>query len=172
MARHRQRFVRPPARTKIWVDNAFTVETLSTNAKNLIAVAGSGLLALRPYTILRTRIDLNFRTDQAAASEAPTGAYGQIVVKEVAAVIGVTAVPGPIVDTDADWYVYQGMTAPFVFGDGTSSSWSNAAGVRYSIDSKAMRKVGTTDSDIFVFEMRSVGGGQLNCEGRQLLQLH
>ena len=172
MARRRPgRFVRPAPKTKIWIGAGFSRATLTTNVNHLLAFLNAGGLALRPFTILRTRLVINFRTDQQAASEAPTGAYGEIVVKETASTIGVTALPGPLTEVNSDWFIYQGVTAPFLFGDATGSSWSNG-GAQYIIDSKAMRKVGPDEDVVSMIEMRATGGAFLNVEGRTLIQLH
>jgi len=173
MARRRglsRGFVRPAPKTKIWIPFHLAVATLTSNGKTLVSVMSAPELALRPFTILRTRLDLQFRSDQVAASEVPTGAYGVIVVTDIASGIGVTAVPGPLTDTEAAWIVYQGMTSAFEVI--SAVGFEESRGVRYSIDSKSMRKVGPTDDVVDVFEMRAVGGGLLNIEGRQLIQLH
>jgi len=164
------RFVRPPAKTKIWIGASVAVGTVPTNSKTLVSELNAAALALRPFTILRTRVSINFRSDQQAAQESPTGAYGKIVVKEIAVNIGATAVPGPVTEPNADWFVYQGMSAPFLFV--TAAGFESAGGFRYEIDSKAMRKVDPTDDVVTMFEMRNVGGGFLNIEGRTLIQLH
>jgi hypothetical protein len=145
------------------------VQTITSNSAILLNVFGAEQLAFRPFTILRTRLDINFRSDQFANTESPTGAYGEIIVKEDATAIGITAVPTPLSSPEADWYIYQGMTAPFVF---STAAAFNEMGVRYMIDSKAMRKVTIVDDLAAVFEMRNVGGGFINIEGRQLIQLH
>ncbi len=168
--RRTQRFVRPSPRTKIWIGQGVALTTLGTGASTLIAVFNAAALALRPFTILRTRVSCNFRSDQTATTEDITGAFGMIVVKESAATIGITAVPTPLTEVDADFFVYQGMTAPFT--SLTSVGFQDGVGVRYDIDSKAMRKVGTNDDVAVVMELRSTGGAEINIEGRQLIQLH
>ncbi len=167
----RARFVRPAPKTKIWIGVGVDEITLVTNTIQLLTVLNAAALALRPFTILRTRLEINLRTDQSAAAEGLTGAYGEIVVKESASGIGVTALPAPLTDIDADFFVWQGMTAPFELnGTGISSSWQ--PGFRYTVDSKAMRKIGTTDDIVTMSEIRAQGGGLLNVEGRRLIQLH
>ena len=166
----RGRFVRPAPKTKIWVGAGIAQFAVATNGKTLITSLNAGALALRPFTILRTRLLVTLDSDQIVASENPTGAYGEIVVKEIATGIGVTAVPGPLTDPDADWYIYQGMTARLRFV--TAAGFESNSGAHWEIDSKAMRKVGPTDDVAVCFEMRNVGGGTMNLEGRQLIQLH
>ncbi len=62
------------------------------------------------------------------------------------------------------------MTSPFDFADATG--FNEPAGSQYEIDSKAMRKVDVDDDLAIVWEMRNVGGGIINMEGRMLIQLH
>ncbi len=169
-SRGRIRFTRPPAKTKIWIGNNVAVVTLTSGAQQLIASLNAAALLLRPFTILRTRIDLLFRSDQAATDEAPSGGFSMIVVKETAAAVGVSALPGPLAEIDADHFVYQGMTTAVL--SATSVGVTAPVGTRYMIDSKAMRKVGPQDDVAIQGELRSVGGAFLNMEGRMLLQLH
>ncbi len=163
-------FIRPAPKTKIWAGNNLSLITLATSAKTLVAEMSAGFLALRPFTILRTRTVITFRTDQLTGSESPTGALGMIIVKEIAVNIGVTATPGPRTDPDSDWFVYQGMTAPFLFSDATG--WGDSGTMQYVVDSKAMRKVGPDDDIATIVELDAAGGAFLNCEGRILIQLH
>ncbi len=170
MARRSSRFVRPSPRTKIWLGAGIAQATLTTNTATLIGILNAGALALRPFTILRTRLVIQLRSDQQAAAENPTGAYGEIVVKESATTAGIGSLPTPLTEPDADFHVYQGMTSSFTFI--TAAGFESNAGRQYTIDSKAMRKVGPQDDIATVFEMRNVGGGIMNVEGRILIQLH
>jgi hypothetical protein len=156
----------------MWVGAGFNEITIATNSEQLLAVYSATILALRPFTILRTRLAINIRSDQSSGAEGFTGAYGEIVVKETATGIGVTALPGTLADPDSDWYVYQGMSAPTELTPSTPASFSWSPGFNYIIDSKAMRKVGPTDDIAVLFESRSQGGALINVEGRQLIQLH
>ena len=169
-SRHRSRVTRPRPATKIWLGNDIALTNLITNTSTLIGSFNAAVLALRPFTILRTRITCNFRSDQSGGTEDITGAFGMIVVEEVAVAAGIASVPTPLSEVNADFFVYQGMTAPFTFVSGVGII--DPAGERYDIDSKAMRKVDISDDVAIVFEMRSVGGGEINIEGRMLIQLH
>ena len=93
-----------------------------------------------------------------------------IVVEETATTAGIASIPTSLDEINADFFVYQGMTAPFTFVSGVGIV--DPAGERYDIDSKAMRKVDISDDVALVFQMRSVGGGEINIEGRMLIQLH
>ncbi len=167
--RSRAVFVRPAPKTKIWISSGLAEQALASGAATLLSSLNAAALALRPFTILRTRLEIMWRSDQSAASETPTGAIGIIVVKETASTIGVTAVPSPLAEPDADFFVYQGVTTSIL---SLSSIGVLERGNRYVIDSRAMRKVGVQDDIIGVGETRSTGGAQFNQEGRILIQLH
>ncbi len=168
--RFRERVIRPAPRTKIWVGQRLSVIQPAGGAATLLGVMNAAFLLLRPFTILRTRLEINFRSDQTAAGETPNAAYGHIVVKETATTIGITAVPTPQTEEDADWFIYQGMICSVV--SLTSVGYDGNQGVRYSIDSKAMRKVGPQDDVASVIELDAAAGALINVEGRQLIQLH
>ncbi len=167
--RSRAAFVRPAPKTKIWITAGVAEQALASGAVTLLTSLNAAALALRPFTVLRTRLEIMWRSDQSAASETPTGAIGFIIVKESASTIGVTAVPTPLTEGDADFFVYQGVTTSIL---SLSSIGVLERGNRYVIDSKAMRKVGVQDDIISVGETRSTGGAQYNVEGRMLIQLH
>ncbi len=177
MARGHSRFVRPAPRTKMWIGAGVGSTTLSSASKHFVAQLSAGALLLRPFTILRTHILVNLRTDQLTATENLIASYGHIVVTDTAAAIGVTAVPDPsgiAGDPEADWFVWQAMFNSFFIDingtDGIGVDGNN--GVTYTIDSKAMRKVGPDDDVINMCTMTSSVGGILTTQGRRLIQLH
>ena len=153
----------------VWASAGFTPAAVAGSAAALLASANAALLALRPFTIVRTHLLLSFATDQRSADEHPNGAFGAVVVKETAVAIGVTAVPTPIAEPNAEYWVYQGLDANFAFTTGTG--YRNIQ-VHFPIDSKAMRKVNVDDDIAFVMENRSAVGSELGVEGRFLLKLH
>ena len=62
-------------------------------------------LALRPFTIVRSRFEVGIISDQTAATEDQLGAIGMAVVSDQAVAVGVTAVPTPITDMGSDlWF--------------------------------------------------------------------
>ncbi len=108
MARRVTRFVRPAPRSMIWLNATITRATLTTNTAQLIGQLNAAALLLRPFTIVRTRVQILFISDQTVASEFPAGALGFITVKQPASAIGITAMPTPLTESQADWFVYQG----------------------------------------------------------------
>ena len=86
-------------------------------------------------TVLRTVGGIGVRSDQAAASEDQIGAFGLIQVTDVAAAVGITAIPGPVTDgSDDGWFTYQAFAQ-----SGDNSAAAGIQTVWYPIDSKAKR---------------------------------
>ena len=113
-------------------------------------------------------------SDQEAADEGPFGSYGRIVVTETAAGVGVTAIPDPSStggDPDADWFVHQTCwNQIFVIGAISAAVVSSPA--NWTVDSKAMRKVGPDDDIVSMYTDDSGVGSFLTTQGRMLIQLH
>ncbi len=138
----------------------------------LIASLNAAALALRPFTVVRTRVQLFGRTDQLVTDEQWIAAYGLAVVSDQAVAIGVTAIPTPITDLGSDlWFMHQ-------FVSGQFSDNGEVAGVTEipfikDVDSKAMRKVEDGQDIAIVAELSTVGFGMnLISAGRQLIKLH
>ena len=173
MAR-RSRFVRPAPRTKMWIGAGVGNTTVTGATDNLVSTLSAGALLLRPFTILRTRMDLQVRSDQQVASEIPFGFYGKLVVTDTAAVLGITALPGPSGisgSPEAAWFVWQAVSlAFFVDINGTDGIGLDANGsMHYVIDSKSMRKVGPDDDVVTVFANEVAAGMSLTTNGRMLI---
>ncbi len=168
-------FVRPPKRTVMWIGSGVGLTTIVASSVQLISSLSAGALALRPFTIMRTRQEIWFDSDQLAANEDPQGDYGKIVVTETAAGVGATAVPDPSSidgDPDSDWFVHQPVMVQFKTA-GTIQAWQVIANqIRYTIDSKAMRKVGADDDIVSMFSETGGHGAELYTRGRMLIQLH
>ena len=175
MARRSSRFIRPPARTKQWIGNGVARTTIVGGAKTLVASLSAGAFLLRPFTILRTRLLICWFTDQEAADEGPFGEYGQIVVTDTAAAIGVTAVPDPSSisgDSEAAWHVHQGVWTQFLNVGAGNDAAAVSSPTNWTIDSKSMRKVGPDDNVVDMFTEDAGIGGFFTILGRQLIQLH
>ncbi len=168
MARRHTRFVRPAPRTKMWISTGVGLVTLVNNTNTLIASLSAAALLLRPFTILRLRETGIFSSDQIAQSEAPEGVYAYMIVNDTASALGATAIPSPINNPDSPWFAFQPMTSNFLFG--TAVGFTDD-GTHFTIDSKAMRKVGPNE-DAVVMGHVTGGGADLNSRGRMLVQLH
>ena len=167
--RHSSRFIRPAKKTKIWIGTNVGETVITASTKHLVSVLGAGALLLRPFTILRTHMEILYVTDTTTATETLFGQYGRMVVTDTASGIGVTAVPSPSDEPEADWFVHQLMSGRQQFAD---ASGFGMAGHHYFIDSKAMRKVGPDDDVVGVFDQVSATGALLIIQGRALIQLH
>ncbi len=167
----RGRFVRPSPKTKIWIGAGLDVTTVMVAATStLFASYNAAALALRPFTIMRTHLEILFGSDQSVATELAFGAFGQIIASADAVAAGAASVPTSDGDPDSPWYIYQGMADEFTFKTGVG--FESGGGTRYIIDSKAMRKGGANENSAVVFENLSTVGAKITMLGRQLVQLH
>jgi len=163
-------FARPAPRSMIWIGMALTTQTLAGGSKDLMGSLSASALLLRPFTVVRTRINFLFESDATGTSERTHGAVGLIVVKDQASAAGVASVPGPITDTDGEWMMYQPLLTAFVFRSAVGAN--SPFGDQYVVDSKAQRKVGNNEDLIQVAELTVAAGAFLTSEGRMLIKLH
>ena len=166
----RRGFVRLAPRTKMWIGAGIGAGTSVANSNTLFLSLFAGALALRPFTILRTRMIITIESDQFGVTERPSGDYGRIVVEDQAVGIGATAIPSPVSDPEADWFVYQPLSYTFLFvAAGTIQA---DASRQYLVDSKAMRKVDINQDIAGMIHLRGSVGAIVGSEGRTLIQLH
>jgi len=126
-------------------------------------------LALRPFTIVRTRGVMHVRSDQTAASQNYGVDVGYAVVSDQAVAIGVTAVPTPLTDKGSDlFFVYEMLFGAYQFSDATGIL---QRGEFMKYDSKAMRKV-NDDSDLVVTFENEINGAAIIHSARMLIKLH
>ena len=144
-------------RETLWLGGVVQQTTLaSASVATLLTSLNAVALAMRPFTIVRTRGIVTVHTDQIAATEDQVVGYGQAVVSDQAAAIGVTAVPTPVADSESDlWFVYQMMFNHFDFA--SAVGFGEKPLERWDIDSKAMRKV--EDGQDFVSVIETAAGG-------------
>jgi len=159
-------------RSSVWIplapgQNSAGAASTAVVIGSLNAVA----LALRPFTVVRTRGSVLFRSDQSAASESYGGGFGAAVVSDQAVAIGVTAVPTPVTDFDSDlWFMIEQFFGRFDFADATGS---REVGRTMQIDSKAMRKVDQGQDIVIALETSSISSSMvLDSALRFLLKLH
>ena len=170
MARNRTRFVRPPARSMIWIGAGVDIQTVVGNTPLLFSSFSAAALLLLPFTIIRQRLLIYYSTDQAAVSEQVRGAVGCIVVKAQASSLGITALSDSIADPSAEWMWYQPLEHKFIFLD--STSFQSGASSQYEIDVRSMRKVAINEDVVTVVANRNNIGSQVGVEGRMLVKLH
>jgi len=148
---------------------------------SVIAAAGGAVLfaglnaaglALRPFTIVRTRGIFQISSDQVAATEFYHAALGIAVVSDQALAIGITAVPTPDLDRGSDlFFVFEEEFGEISFS--SAIGFVEPVGATRHWDSKAMRKV-EIGSDIAVtIEASSISNGvNVRKAGRMLVKLH
>ncbi len=163
---------RPAPRSNVWLGFglANTNIPIATTA-TLLATLNAAALALRPFTVVRTRLVMSVVSDQAAASEFLSGALSFQVVTETAAAAGIASLPTPLVETDADFFVYQPFHSSLV-RTASGLAESVGEGSSWTIDSKSMRKVQTDDDFAIIVEGRTGNGFNIALEGRMLVKLH
>ena len=129
-------------------------------------------LALRPFTIVRTRFQIMVTSDQVIASEDQGGALGMAVVSDQATAIGVSAVPTPITDMGSDlWFVHQQYHTAFTLVSGVG--FDGRSGQVVDIDSKAMRKVDIGQDVVIVAESDTPSSGyDFTVGGRMLIKVN
>ncbi len=161
-------------RESLWFEISTVQATLAGAPTAVLSNSfNAGVLALRPFTIVRTRGILACRSDQTAASETFAVDLGFAVVSDQAVAIGVTAVPTPLTDKGSDlFFVYEQLFGHLSVGAGsgtgpaTSGSWAFM-----KFDSKAMRKV-NEGSDVAVTMENEIAGAIAFISGRMLIKLH
>ncbi len=159
-------------RQTFWLPIAATDSTLAAaSTAALFTGFGAATLALRPFTIVRTRGLMSVRSDQQAASEVAHAFLAASIVSDEALAIGVTAVPTPADNPGANFFLYEqamgiirvvsaiGITEPTVQST--------------VFDSKAMRKVEEGQDIAMVIETSSVAdAASVFKAGRILIKLH
>ncbi len=126
---------------------------------------------LRPFTVVRTRVNMHVESDQVIASESAIGVLGFIVVTDQAVASGVAAIPSPLSQGDGAWFVYEPYFDAFLFGTGVG--FLEPAGFSRMVDSKAMRKVGPNDDVAVIWQSQAASDGAfVSATGRMLVKLH
>ncbi len=156
-----------------WIGLAAVSNTLSAGSTAVLSASlNAAALALRPFTVVRTRGIFQLRTDQSAASEFYHAGFGICVVSDQAIAVGVSAVPTPETEQASDlWFVYEELAAEFELGDATG--FQSNAGMLAHFDSKAMRRVNGDQDVAIVKETSAVSLGAIAMHsGRMLVKLH
>jgi len=156
-------------RETLWFQGVYQITTLATGVPVLLTSLNVGALALRPFTVVRTRGALLVGSDQTAAGEVQRAAFGAAVVSDQASAIGITAIPTPITDDASDlWFVYQPLLGLFRLATAIGIVQNN---FQQDIDSKAMRKV-EDGMDIVTVIENTGNGADVVSYHRFLIKLH
>ena len=143
---------------------AIVFTTIAANSKVLLGGLTTGVSGGVDLTILRTVGGISVRSDQAAALEPQIGAFGMILVTDIAFAAGIASIPGPSTDPGDDWFVHQTFLQSGQ-QDGTSRD-----GSYYAIDSKAKRVLDGTGIVIaIVVENVSAAQGLQIIDGFRIL---
>ena len=174
MANRRRNFTRGsgPRRQTEWLSLEFgsAVTALGAASKILVASMDVTEKAKLPFTITRTVGQMMVRTDQAAAIEEPFGAFGGAIVSDRAVAVGITAVPTPVTEHNADyWFFYKPFHTSLLFGaTGMSGGIYNV-----DFDSRAQRKIEEGEDIIFIMANASASAGMVfHVSLRILIKLH
>ena len=159
-------------RESLWIGVGATTTTLAAaSTAALINSLNAAALALRPFTVVRTRGNLFGRSDQTVALENYGGSIGYCIVSDQASAIGVTAVPTPDTDLSSDlWFMIEHQQGVFGFISGVGVL---ELGQHKDYDSRAMRKVEEGQDLVVVVEANSlVSSWTVKNVGRILVKLH
>jgi len=156
--------VRGPKRQSLWLQFQPSIVTLTATGGTLIASLNAAALALRPFTIVRTRFEVFVRSDQVAAVEDQFGGFGVAVVSEQASAAGIASIPTPITDLQSDYWLQHKL----MLAAGSSVN-DGRVGFGWSLDSKAMRKVNNNEDIVIVSEFAAAGDGFFLISGGRML---
>ena len=160
-------------RETMWIGIAEASNTIATSSTaTLSSSLNAAALALRPFTVVRTRGVLLTHSDQAAATEQQFLGFAMAVVSDQAVAIGVSAIPTPITDRGSDlFFLYEEQLEHLEIL--SAVGFMSNAGRFKEFDSKAMRKVNDDQDVVIVKETSSISNGLINVSGgRMLIKLH
>ena len=147
-------------RETLWIGSTIISTVVAGGAAVLISSLAAGGLALRPFTILRTRGLFHVHSDQQVATEIFAASLGLAVVSDQASAIGITAIPTPVTDQESDlWFMYETIASKFYFG--TAVGLGPEASQSVHFDSKAMRKVADGEDVVLVAETPGLSFGTI-----------
>ena len=173
MARSVVRMIRgrsTQVRQNVWLQVNLTSTAIPGSSTTLLSSLNAAALALRPFTVVRSRIFALIQSDQVTAAEEVHGALGVIVVSDQASAAGAASIPAPVSNADAPFFIWEGVVNAFIIA--SNSGFSEPTGTRINIDSKAMRKVGNNEDVAFQFQTATADGGLISLSGRMLIKLH
>ena len=165
------RVVKGPKRLTSWFQFQNNSATMTVTGGTVLFSLNAAALALRPFTVVRSHFEVMLSSDQAAAIETQFAAFGIAVVSDQASGAGVTALPTPFTDMASDlWFVHRNLMA-----DESNLTDRTRSSSKFSIDSKAMRKVDIGQDIVVVGEFSSGAGGGgvvLVVAGRMLVKVN
>ena len=134
---------------------------ITTATAGVKALGTVGVTTLQSSTVVRTRgmFCSKVVSGVPAGNSIIRGAIGIIMVSSDAFTVGITAIPGPLSDSDNDWYVW----APFchLLQSGDDEGIAIMANAVVPFDSRGMRKVKVGDVSAVVVEYASDTNGTI-----------
>ena len=158
MANQRRQFRRSSTPNRSW-GGAFSTANVAVAANTKILLGS--FTPSNPNideTVLRTVGSIWVGSDQTGSVEDVIGAFGLIIVTDLALAAGAASIPGPITDiADDGWFVYQ----PFVgqFRTVSAAGYTSPDGTEYQFDSKAKRRTGEGQSIAIMVQNASASHG-------------
>ena len=148
--------IKPPQRQINNFAQSGIMDGITTSAAAFVKALGTGgISTLQSSTVVRSRGHFCSKLVAGAPSgnSIIRGAFGIIIVSADAFAVGITAIPGPLSDSDNDWYVW----APFCHNVQSADDEAIAiqANVSLPFDSRGMRKVKVGDVSAVVVEYLS-----------------
>ncbi len=161
-------YARRTKRLTTWFFADFASNTLTAAGGTLVSSLNAAALALRPFTIIRSRFSFYLSSDQSASIEAQAVGFGIAVVSDQASAIGVTAVPTPVTDLGSDLF----LAIKLMYADASSVTDLSKPGQYFEMDSRAMRKVDGDQDVVLVAEgsFTVAQGSILKSAGRMLIK--
>ena len=154
--------IRPPQRQIANIAISGEVDGLLTAGAAFTKAVGSfGFAATEAETLVRTRGHFCSKlvSGAPAGNTIIQGAFGGIKVSSDAFAIGVTALPGPLTDSENDWFMYLPFCHLVQSGDEEATAIN--ANVSLPFDSRGMRKAKIGDVLAFMVEFFSDTGGSV-----------
>ena len=148
------------------------VNTLAAGNKIIAAQMDAVEKAKLPFTITRTIGLLTCLSDQVVAREVPMGTLGATVVTDRAVTVGITAMPDPVTESNADyWFLFQPWSVIMQIGGAGEVGASHSAQLFF--DSKAQRKVEEGEDIVFILANADTASGIFfQLQFRMLIKLH
>ena len=128
----------------------------------------AAVLALRPFTIVRTRYEAYIQLDQTAASEIFVTAIGMAIVSDQAVAVGITAVPTLITDMGLDLWFFHKLLMGGIFKD-SAAAFAALGGYVGRIEWMEKRKVDIGQDLVVVLENSAAGQGANVIHGGRML---
>ncbi len=165
--------IRPAKRQSIWLQfQPISVTLAAASAAQLVFVLNAAALALRPFTIVRTRGLMSVISDQAAATESQQVGLGVAVVSTQASAAGIASVPTAFLNMESDlFFVYENVFQ--TLRRSAANPDDSLAAAVHRFDSKAMRKIDIGQDLAVTLENSAIASGSITIMAmRMLAKLH